>query len=209
MGRIVNWHIPRNGVPLPTFYMERDYLPEKVRIYAQDAPTGEFEVDIRDDGTSIFANQAASHKDTYDVDSIIGYIDLATSTFRDKEPITGGSSGAIATALEDSKFGIMRVKLTGSTVFTVAETITGGYSLATAEVTTFFLGHTHDRSRDDPERKSVILPKGENLEERAEDFPEDLPTIKEGSLLTCHVIQMGSANNVTVQLELSSVGEGD
>lgn len=207
MNRIVNWHIPCNGASLPAFYIEQDYTPSKVRIYAEDAPTGEFEVEIRDDGSSIFVDQAASYHKYHDTASIISYSTLDISTFKEGEGILGGTSGATAIALEGSKFGNIKVKLIGNTVFTVAETITGGDSSTTAVVTAFYRGWTDDRLSADPVRKSVVLPKGENLEEHAEDLPDSVPIIEEGSILTCYVINMGSANNVTVQLELLSLDE--
>lgn len=203
--RILTWHITSPTAPLPSFYMEQDYTPDKVRIYAEGAPIGQFEVDIKNDGSSIFANQAASYNELEDVDSIIGYNTLAVSTFAAGEEITGGSSGARATVLENSKYGNVNLKLIGETIFTVGETITGGTSSATAVILSFYQGTTHETSRSDPVKTVVILPKGENLEQDAEDFPRPALTITEGSIVSCHVVDMGSANNVTVQLELYSI----
>lgn len=208
-GRIVNWHILNNNKSLASFYMEQDYTPERVRIYAEDAPTQDFEVDIKDDGTSIFDNRAASYREPHIIDSIILYGTLATSTFRDGEIITGGTSGATAIAQENSRFGTLRVRLIRDTVFTAAETITGGDSSATAVVGSFTMGTDGFLSRSDSPKTTIVLAAGDNLEENAENFPRPPSTIEEGSVLTCHVIKMGSANNVTVQLELSLAEEGD
>ena len=198
--RILNWHIPYPGAPLPAFYMERDYVPEKVRIYAQDAPSSDFEVDIRDDGATIFADRATSYKKQNLVYSRISYNTLATSTFR-KDEIVTGTSGAKGYVVTD-RLGNMELVLVGTIAFVVAETIIGGTSGATAVVLSFYRGGLNDVFGNYPSKTTVALTKDTNLEEHAEDFLEDEPQIDEGSILTCHVIEMGGANNVTVQLEL-------
>lgn len=45
---------------LPTYYIEADYTPVAVRIHAEDAPTSDAEVDIFDDGVSIFNSRASN-----------------------------------------------------------------------------------------------------------------------------------------------------
>lgn len=59
--RILTWHhegtIGNETRIGPTYYMERNYTPVAVRIYAATAPTSDAEVDIYDDGTSIFNNR--------------------------------------------------------------------------------------------------------------------------------------------------------
>ena len=56
MDRVLTWHFPVGGNGAsPTYYIETDCKPEAVRIYAEVAPkTGDLEVDIFDDGASIF-----------------------------------------------------------------------------------------------------------------------------------------------------------
>jgi len=58
--RILTWHFPVGGdKSVPSYYMETDYQPEAVRIYAETAPTaGDVQVDIFDDGVSIFNDHA-------------------------------------------------------------------------------------------------------------------------------------------------------
>lgn len=206
--RIVVWHIPRPGWPLPSFYMERDYVPEKLRIYAEDAPNGkDFEVDIRDDGTTIFANRAPSHHKMTTVYSQISYNTLAVSTFATGNPgerISGGTSGAKGWVITD-KDGVMELILDGTTEFSAGETITGGTSGATAKVLSFYRGGYYDELSDDPTKTTALLPEGQSLEERAEDLPESITPIAEGSVLTCHVEEMAGAQNVTIQLELVSL----
>ena len=131
MNRIVTWHIPYPGAPLERFYMERDYTPEKLRILAEQAPSVDCEVDIRDDGTTIFAD-------------------------RGLRPTSKSAS-----------------RSTGTT------------------------------------KTTAVLPKGQTLEEAADDFPTNGTTIAAGSVLTCHEIEMGGAGNVTIQLELESLEDED
>ena len=72
MKRIITWHIPYPGYVLPRFYMERDYTPERVRILAEQSPLGgECRIDIRDDGTSIFAERGLRPEGSY-VTRLIG-----------------------------------------------------------------------------------------------------------------------------------------
>lgn len=40
-----------------TYYIEGDYTPVAVRIYAEKAPQGDTNIDIYDDGVSIFGNR--------------------------------------------------------------------------------------------------------------------------------------------------------
>ena len=42
------------------YYMEADFIPVNVRIYAEDAPPRDAKIDIFDDGTSIFENRAST-----------------------------------------------------------------------------------------------------------------------------------------------------
>jgi hypothetical protein len=45
----------------PTYYIEADYEKVAVRIYAETAPTRDAEIDIFDDGVSIFNSRASTH----------------------------------------------------------------------------------------------------------------------------------------------------
>lgn len=62
--RVLTWYIDgvvsRNGVRQgETYYLEADYEPIALRIYAQDAPYGQaLEVDILSDNVSIFGEKA-------------------------------------------------------------------------------------------------------------------------------------------------------
>lgn len=207
--RILTWHITSPGVSLPAFYMERDYIPDKVRIYAEQAPSsGDFEVDIKDDGTSIFDNKASSTTTHGEVYSGISYNTLAISTFKVQEVVTGGTSGAKGFVISDSS-GNMKLSVTTDASFSVGETITGGTSLATAVILSTTRGYRTQTYVEEPAKTVAILPKGENLEEHAEDFPAVTAVIFAGSVVTCSVTDMGGANNVTVQLELLTLEESD
>ncbi len=124
------WHIPYPGAPLPRFYVKQDITPIKVIIMSEQAPGTECEVDIRDDGVTIFAD-------------------------RGLRPTSKDASRPIGTS-----------------------------------------------------KTTAILPKGETLEEDADDFADGV-TIAAGSVLTCHEIDMGGASNVTVQLEVEGVDDED
>ena len=50
----------------PTYFIEADYEPLKVRMYAERAPTdGDVEVDILVDGTTIFNNRKTVYQKSY------------------------------------------------------------------------------------------------------------------------------------------------
>lgn len=59
--RILTFHqkeVSGGGLRIgPTYYIEADYAPIAVRIHAEVAPTRDAEVDIFDDGVSIFNNK--------------------------------------------------------------------------------------------------------------------------------------------------------
>lgn len=68
MNRVLTWNaLGYTGNLLSigaTYYMEADYEPVAVRIYAEEAPScGDAEFNIYDDGVSIFDNKAST---TYD-----------------------------------------------------------------------------------------------------------------------------------------------
>ena len=57
--RTLTWHYAESGSILPAFYADEDYEKVAVRIHADTAPnSGDFEVDIFDDGVSIFNSHA-------------------------------------------------------------------------------------------------------------------------------------------------------
>lgn len=57
-------HYPESGVMLPAYYLEGEYEPVAVRIYADSAPKVEAcTFDIYDDGTSIFIDKDADNVD--------------------------------------------------------------------------------------------------------------------------------------------------
>lgn len=59
--RILTWYLDAlmdDQVSLgPTHMMDRDYIPQVVRVHAKRAPGSDVEFDIRDDGASIFDAQ--------------------------------------------------------------------------------------------------------------------------------------------------------
>ena len=70
--RILTWHEPdlngNHGRIGPTYYIESDYEPVAVRIQAVVAPDGgELEIDILDDGVSIFENRTSRLTNPTDV----------------------------------------------------------------------------------------------------------------------------------------------
>jgi hypothetical protein len=56
MNRILTWYANEIGDTQDrVYYMEQDYIPLHVRIYAREpAVSGDVEIDIKDDGVSIF-----------------------------------------------------------------------------------------------------------------------------------------------------------
>ena len=55
----------------------------------------------------------------------------------------------------------------------------------------------------------AALNKGGNLEENAEDYPNDQPMIQEGSTISFHIISTGGAEDITAQLEMESISDED
>jgi len=113
--RILTWYYRGVDPEMPAYYLERDYTPAHIRVYAKKEPSGgDLQVDIKDDGTSILASYA-------------------------------------------------------------------------------------------------FLPKGDNLEEDAEDFLDTESIMEVGSVVTCDVVVTNGADGITVQLELLSLNdeEGD
>lgn len=57
MSQTYLWHIPHPGARLPRYYVKQDIAPVKLIIMAEQAPGIDCEVDIRDDGVTIFADR--------------------------------------------------------------------------------------------------------------------------------------------------------
>lgn len=207
MKQQIIWHIPEPGAPLPYFYASQDYVPEKVRLMAGIAPSSDCEIDIRDDGVSIFANRISVIEKRSTVYSEIGYNNLS-GTFTVGEFITGGTSSARGIIISNKR-GNIELTLVGEISFSVNETITGASSGATATVLSFYRGGNPVTYTAPTAKNGAILSAGETLEENAEDFPSSVPTIEAGSILTCHEIDLKGAKNVTVQLEMESTDDDE
>jgi hypothetical protein len=202
MRRILNWYFG-NGEQ-PAFYMERDYTPLHVRLYAGITARGDgLKVDIRDDGTSIFRTKTPTRITTKQVDSEIQY-SAQSGAFTAGETVTGGTSSATAVVRFDT---LGNLQLTQESVasFSVGETITGGTSGSTATVDSFVRGSPSTTITVGKAENVAILPAGANLDTMAEDFANEGATIAEGSIVTCHKVESNGANDITVQLELESL----
>ena len=57
--------------------------------------------------------------------------------------------------------------------------------------------------------KYAALNKGANLEEHAEDYPSNLPTIAEGSVVSLHIVSSGGAEDISASLEMDSLSDAD
>lgn len=49
----------------------------------------------------------------------------------------------------------------------------------------------------------------QTLEELAGAFPNNEPTIEEGSVITCHIVDPGGVGNLSIQLEMESLAADD
>lgn len=88
--RILTWYLSTfisnssslNGKRMgPTYYMEDDYEPAAVRIYSDRVLTEkDAEVDIKDDGVSIFANRASTFTTSSALKGPIGRSDPSRTT---------------------------------------------------------------------------------------------------------------------------------
>jgi hypothetical protein len=56
MDKSLTWHFQRGERRFASYYLDKDYRPVAARIYAEGAPTSDFEVDILAEGVSIFAD---------------------------------------------------------------------------------------------------------------------------------------------------------
>lgn len=206
MNRILTWFFG-NGEQ-PAFYMERDYTPTHVRLGAVTAPSGgDCEIDIRDDGVSIFANRSRQVSSKTQVYSEIQY-GTKTGTFTIGESVSGGTSSATGIVVSNVRG---EMKLTNESVssFTVGETITGASSGATAVIDGYKRGGRPETFSQDSAQNSAILAKGDTLNEMADDFPDAGEPILAGSVVTCNLVKSNGAGQITVQLELESLDEED
>lgn len=210
MNRILVWHdkqLSDSNEPFgPTYYLERAYAPQKMRVYARVAPSGApLEVEIRDDGVSILANRAVSYTTLSREASVITY-GTPTGTFQVGEIVTGGTSGARAELVSFSR-GIMLVQHIGAASFSADETVTGATSGATLTVHSFARAGLKTTETQNEANNSTILAEGSNLNEMADDFLSAEPVLEEGSLITCYIKKGSGAQDITVQLELESLDE--
>lgn len=204
MNRILNWHF--GGPDQPSFYIERDYTPSHLRIYSPVAPSGgDLEIDIRDDGVSIFADRTVPVTSYVKTDAEIQYSSQSAG-FTVGETVTGGTSSATGVVVSDT-LGDLRLTNTAGD-FVVDETITGGTSSSTANVDGYSAGGITETTTQDEAKNVAILAEGDTLNEMEDDFIDD-PVIETGSIVTCHLINANGANNFTVQLELESLDEED
>ncbi|MDP2662626.1 MAG: hypothetical protein Q8R28_18060 [Dehalococcoidia bacterium] len=49
----------------------------------------------------------------------------------------------------------------------------------------------------------------QTVEDIAGSFPNNKPTIEQGSVITCHIIATGGAATLNVQLEMETIDDGD
>jgi len=202
MNRILVWHF--GSSEQPAYYMERDYTPTAVRLYARIvASGGDLEVDIRDDGASIFANQSSEVTTPSYSDSNIQY-SSQTAAFTVGGTVSGGTSGASGVVVSDT-LGSLMVSGVGAADFSVGETITVGTTTATVD--SFVRGRHAKAYSMSPDKRVATLSAGDNLNEMAEDFPANKPPIETGSVVTAHLIDTHGAGDITIQLELESLDE--
>ncbi len=204
--KTLTWIIPekvRDGTRQGgTFYIEEDYDKLAVRIHARVAPSlGDLEVDIMDDGVSIFNDRASSYATKSIVASEIEFGTHSATAFTVGETINGATSGASGKILtKSSSPGHLTLTLIGTTAFTKGETITGASSGATGTVDAFVRGGNPIVFTSDASKTGVILSEGDNEGEDAEDFNDN--TIEVGSWLSCDIGETGGAKDITVSLEL-------
>jgi len=201
--RIIIWHIPTLPAITPTFYIDRDYEPVALRIYADVAPrAGDLLVDVLDDGVSIMNDNADPTISFNLADAYIEY-SSQSAAFTVGETITGGTSGATA-RVESDRLGRLMLSNPSATAFTKGETITGGASASTAtvdayvpKVQTWTRGTTIAQSH-------AALAKGKNSEDVAQDFKPGV-YIAEGSWLSMSLLDAVGAKGITIQLELDAL----
>uniref|UniRef100_A0A6M3XV57 Uncharacterized protein n=1 Tax=viral metagenome TaxID=1070528 RepID=A0A6M3XV57_9ZZZZ len=187
------------------FYLDEDYSPDALRIHAKDAPTlGDLVVDILDDGVSVMETGTNTIQKMTKTNGQIWY-GTYSGTFQVGELVSGGSSGAYGEVISTASGMLEILHTTPTTAFTVTETITGATSLATATVDAWVAPQEYDTPETTARTSNARLGQGETLNEEAEDFGPDKPTLQKGSLVTLSILKSGGANGVTVQLELSKV----
>jgi hypothetical protein len=202
--RILTWYF--GDTAQPSYYMEKDYVPVNVRLHAVTAPAvDELEVDITDDGVSIFANQSRTVTSTSIVYSEIQY-SSQSGAFTAGGTVTGGTSGATGIIVSDTR-GELKLQNENAISFTAGETITSG--AITATVDGYKRGGRPQKQITAAPKTVAILSRGENLNEIAENFPDNHDCIKQGSMVTCKIIKTNGAGEITVQLELETLSEGN
>ena len=202
--RYLVWHIANPGVPLPVFYIDQDSEPSALRVYAATTPNGgDLLVDILDDGVSIM-NDNNSQKTSFKSEDAYIEFGAPTLTFTVNETITGGTSGATA-KVSKNQFG--RVTLFDvSGIFTSGETITGGSSAATGVIGSY-VRQVKSASRTIVTGKShANLSKNLTSTDSAQDFIPGVQ-IREGSWVSLNPLELNGASQVTIQLELTALGE--
>lgn len=188
------------------FYLDQDYAPEALRLYAVGAPTlGDLVVDILVDGESIMQGGSVTVQEMTKKDGVIFYGTHSTTSFRVGEVISGTTSSAYGTILEMATGKLVVWHTTPKLQFAVAETITGVTSAATATVDAWVAPQEYYTPKSSPITSNARLEQGDNLNAEAEDFGRDKPTMQTGSIVTLKILEQGGASNITVQLELEKV----
>uniref|UniRef100_A0A6M3L327 Uncharacterized protein n=1 Tax=viral metagenome TaxID=1070528 RepID=A0A6M3L327_9ZZZZ len=186
------------------FYLEEDYAPEALRLYAVNAPTlGDLVVDILEDGVSIMQGGSVTAKQMTKTNGKIFY-GTYDGAFQEGE-LVSGTSGAGAEILESKPGELVVWHTTPKIQFAVGETITGASSTATATVDAWGAPQEYYTTESSPITSNARLEQGENLNEEAEDFGAQKPTLQTGSMVTLKILEYGGASNITVQLELEMV----
>lgn len=187
------------------FYLDEDYSPEALRLYAAGAPTlGDLVVDIYDDGDSIMQGGSITANKMTKTDGEIFY-GTHTLAFIVGELVSGVTSSAYGEVLETAPGKLVVWHTTPKLQFKVAETINGATSGATATVDAWVAPQEYYTPETAAGTSNARLEQGEHLNEDAEDFGAEKPTMQTGSIVTLKILEYGGANNITVQLELDKV----
>lgn len=203
--RTLNWHIP--SLKDIAYYLDKDYDPVDVRIKADVPPAkGDLEIDILCNGVSIFANTTVRNRDFTLGVSEITYNTLS-GTFTVGETITGGTSGATGTLIKDNRTGLITLHNKSAASFSVGETITGGSSSATAVVLSYY--RASDKVNITYKTNNFLkVVQGNEEDLEGAEFSDDVE-LNKGSWVTLSLGNVNGANNVSIQLELDEVSEGD
>lgn len=198
------------------YYLDRDYEPSALRIYAQDAPdSGDLRVDIlskeKDETsfTSIMKQRSYNTVSDRREHAYIEYNTLSNSLgFTSGETLAGGSSGATATVLVDDHIGHVTLLRASTTAFTVDEEITGSSTTYTANVNAYVLArYERDESTITGDVRAT-LGKGQNSTDAGQDFQTSV-VIGEGSWVELNLVDLAGASGITIQLELNEISESE